>query len=108
MPNEAFVRTIVGARSSLASARLARLQFRLPIKVSSLREWQTRPLSTRKAVAGQEAEDFHTLRELDQKLRIARQVVDLRGIATRERAHGFDTLPVRDCHEFRLGFAVLA
>src|ERR1041384_2584428 len=62
----------------------------------------------RLSVAGEQPDDLHRLRQLDQKLRIAVEVVDVGGIAPGEARHRRDVLPVGDGHELALVLAILA
>src|SRR4029453_6207030 len=59
-------------------------------------------------VAGEQPDDLHRLGQLDQKLRIAVEVVDVGGIAPGEARHRRDVLPVGDGHELALVLAILA
>src|ERR1044072_8920976 len=74
------------------------------------RHWSGAPPAklARLPMAGEQADDLHRLRQLDQKLRIAVEMMDVGGIAAGEAGHRRDVLPVRDGHELAFVLAILA
>ncbi len=58
--------------------------------------------------AGNNVEYLHTLRQLDQELGVAFEMMNFRGIIAGEFRHRLHALPIRDCHELAFGLAIFA
>src|ERR671918_1352288 len=60
------------------------------------------------AVALEEPQDLHPLRQLDQEFLIPLQMMDVKRVAGRERAHRLDVLPIGNRDELGLVLEILA
>ena len=60
------------------------------------------------SAAGDDVEDLHAARQLDQEFRIAIEVMDASGVAAGKARHRLHALPIRYRDELAFGLAVLA